>query len=100
MATPIEDLYEEHIRPLSPAEQLRLVELIAREMARVGEAGTPEPRSLPRSLMELHGLGAEIWGGVDAQWYVDHLRGEWGTTAISEADRSRRHEWSQPHQKS
>lgn len=73
MATRIEDIYIEWIKPLPPAEQLRLMELIAREMARVGEAGTPEPRDL----MDLHGLGAEIWGGVDAQKYVDSLRGEW-----------------------
>ena len=27
--------------------------------------------------MELHGLGAEIWEGVDAQEYVNELRKEW-----------------------
>jgi hypothetical protein len=27
--------------------------------------------------MELHGLGAEIWQGIDAQEYVDQLRSEW-----------------------
>jgi hypothetical protein len=73
VATRIEDLYEQYIRPLQPAEQLRLVELIARGMARVGEAGATHPQNL----MALHGLGAEIWGGVDAQEYVDDLRGEW-----------------------
>lgn len=73
MATRIEDLYEQYIRPLPPAEQLRLVDLIAKEMARVGEAGAAHPQNL----MKLHGLGAEIWGGVDAQQYVDELRGEW-----------------------
>ena len=30
-----------------------------------------------RSIMELHGLGAEIWEGIDAQEYVDELRKEW-----------------------
>ena len=30
-----------------------------------------------RSLMELAGLGAEIWQGVDAQEYVNQLRSEW-----------------------
>ena len=30
-----------------------------------------------RSIMELHGLGAEIWEGVDAQEYVNGLREEW-----------------------
>ena len=73
MATRIEELYEQHIKPLSAAEQLRLVELIAREIARTTQAATPRSRSL----MELHGLGAEIWGCIDAQQYVDELRGEW-----------------------
>jgi hypothetical protein len=27
--------------------------------------------------MELHGLGAEIWQGIDAQEYVEQLRSEW-----------------------
>ena len=35
-----------------------------------------EPRP-DRSLMELHGLRAEIWQGIDAQQYVNELRGAW-----------------------
>ncbi|MCK6457196.1 MAG: hypothetical protein L6Q92_11790 [Phycisphaerae bacterium] len=30
-----------------------------------------------RSILELEGLGAEIWVGVDARQYVDELRDEW-----------------------
>jgi hypothetical protein len=30
-----------------------------------------------RSLLELEGLGAEMWKGMDAQKYVDELRDEW-----------------------
>jgi hypothetical protein len=30
-----------------------------------------------RSIMELHGLGTEIWEGIDAQEYGDKLREEW-----------------------
>lgn len=30
-----------------------------------------------RSLLELHGLGREIWQGVDAVDYVRKLRDEW-----------------------
>ena len=30
-----------------------------------------------RSLMELEGLGTEIWAGEDAQAYVNRLRDEW-----------------------
>lgn len=29
------------------------------------------------SLLELEGLGAELWANVDAAKYVDALRGEW-----------------------
>lgn len=32
-----------------------------------------------RSILELRGLGKEIWQGVDAQTYVDRLREEWDT---------------------
>ncbi|MCI0440985.1 MAG: hypothetical protein L0177_17925 [Chloroflexi bacterium] len=72
MATLIEDLYEQHIKPLPIAEQLRLVELIARETAKSSEAAT----SGKHDIMELHGLGAEIWEGIDAQEYVNELRRE------------------------
>lgn len=30
-----------------------------------------------RDIMELHGLGKEIWEGIDAQEYVNQLRSEW-----------------------
>ncbi len=73
MATLIEDLYEQHIKPLPIAEQLRLVELIARETAKSSEAVA----SSKHDIMELHGLGAEIWEGIDAQEYVNQLRREW-----------------------
>ena len=69
----IEQLYERHIKPLPSHEQLKLVELIARKMARNRDV-TKHPK---RSIMELHGLGAEIWEGVDAQEYVNKLREEW-----------------------
>jgi len=69
----IEQLYERHIKPLPSHEQLKLVELIARKMARDRDAAK-HPK---RSIMELHGLGAEIWEGIDAQEYVNKLREEW-----------------------
>ena len=30
-----------------------------------------------RSIMELEGLGKEIWSGIDAQEYVDRERDSW-----------------------
>jgi hypothetical protein len=68
-----EDIYEQHIKPLPEAKQLRLVELIAHRLAATA-AHTPQPQ---RSLLELEGLGADMWQGIDAQQYVDELRKEW-----------------------
>jgi hypothetical protein len=69
----VEDIYEHHIRALSASERLRLIELIASKL--VAEATRAGQRQ--RSLLELEGLGAEIWQGIDAQHYVDELRQEW-----------------------
>ena len=68
-----EQLYEQQIKLLPAAERLRLVAMIAHDLATTTVA--PGPRQ--RSLLELEGLGAEIWEGIDAQEYVDELRKEW-----------------------
>ena len=68
----VEQLYERQIKPLPPNERLKLVALIANELAREIEEGE-RPK---RSIMELDGLGAEIWEGMDVQEYVNKLRGE------------------------
>lgn len=72
MPANLEQIYREHIAPLPAAEQLKLIEKVARELA--VQKGEP---AKTRSIMELHGLGAEIWEGVDAQEYVNKLREEW-----------------------
>ena len=72
VGTKAQALYEAEIRKLPPDERLRLVELITRDLADA-ELGT-RPR---RSILELRGLGAEIWRGIDAQDYVSELRDEW-----------------------
>ena len=69
----VDEIYEQHIRPLPAADRLRLVELIACELS--AGVGHDLPRS--RSLLELEGLGAEIWQSIEAQAYVDKLRSEW-----------------------
>jgi hypothetical protein len=68
----IEQLYERQIRGLSPDDRIRLLQLIARDLV---EPDSSDRRK--RSIMELEGLGAEIWEGVDAQQYVNELRKEW-----------------------
>lgn len=73
MGVRLDRLYEEHVRPLSDKEQLRLVERIVQGIA--GHQGDGEARS--RDIMDLHGKGAELWHGVDAAGYVEELRREW-----------------------
>ncbi len=69
----VEQLYQQYIKPIPVAEQLELISLISRKLIRPSE---PKKRK-QRSLLELEGLGSEIWKGVDAQKYVDDLRDEW-----------------------
>ena len=55
----------------------------------IGEGGALEGGDLverdetrqERSLLELEGMGAEIWKGLDAQAYVNDLRQEWDQDA-------------------
>ena len=72
MQASIEELYTRHIRPRPREERLRLVELTTQDLA----AEQPDDAH-NLDITELHGLGKEIWNGVDAQAYVDELRSEW-----------------------
>ncbi|MDQ3374242.1 MAG: hypothetical protein M3521_10195 [Acidobacteriota bacterium] len=74
MQANIETIYQQHIKPLTHDEQLKLLSKIAGELAN-GRGETESNKK--RSIMELHGLGAEIWEGIDAQEYVNELRNEW-----------------------
>jgi hypothetical protein len=56
---------------LSQREQLRLIQELA---ARRNLEPSPEQ---PRSILELCGLGKEIWRGIDAQQYVRNERSSW-----------------------
>jgi ribosomal protein S6 len=56
---------------LSHEEQLRLIEEL-RARANEGAAHVPQ-----HSIMELRGLGKEIWQGIDAQEYVNQERASW-----------------------
>lgn len=69
----IDEMYRQSILPLPPAERLRLLARIAEDLSLAQSID----RAQPHSLLELDGLGADIWQGVDAQRYVDGLRGEW-----------------------
>lgn len=69
----VEQLYERHIKPLQPAERLRLAAIITQDLA----TNVTHEKPGQRSLLELEGLGAEIWESIDAQEYVNQLRAEW-----------------------
>ncbi len=71
----ISDLYKRQIKRRSAKERLRIAQWILTDLAGEQAQVTSEPAA--RSLLELEGLGADVWEGVDAQAYVDELRSEW-----------------------
>lgn len=60
------------IKNLRPEEQLRLIEIIS---ARLKKNLKLEEKK--HSVMELEGLGADIWENIDAQEYVYKERESW-----------------------
>jgi hypothetical protein len=73
MTAQADELYERSIRRLPRAERLRLQQLLTLDLAGEETAG----QAGERSLLDLAGLGAGIWRGIDAQAYVTALRDEW-----------------------
>ncbi len=65
----VEEIYEQHIRALPLAKRLQLAGRIVADAA--AEAAPA------RRLLELDGLGASLWQGVNAQEHIDALRDEW-----------------------
>lgn len=78
MATNAAEIYEEYIRGLPTGERIRLLALIADDLASERAATEKPPR---HSLLDLHGLGKGVWEGVDAQEYVNRLRDGWHDVA-------------------
>ncbi|GAX40467.1 hypothetical protein NIES4075_14330 [Tolypothrix sp. NIES-4075] len=58
---------------LTPDEEMRLIEDLSKSI-RQRVTLTPKPKC---SILELRGLGKEIWNGVDAQEYVNQERDSW-----------------------
>jgi hypothetical protein len=56
---------------LTPDEQLQLLADIA---AVLRQQVTAEPQ---HSIMELKGLGKEVWEGIDVEKYIDKERNSW-----------------------
>ena len=58
-------------RRLTSADQLRLLEELAGSLRR------QDSTRRRRSILDLQGLGKEIWRDVDAQEYIDQERDSW-----------------------
>ena len=71
MATePSRDLLNQ-IRALDPSEQRQLIVEIQRMLVS-NERRTPVPR-----ILDLSGLGKEIWEGIDVDAYLNNERDSW-----------------------
>ncbi len=68
----IDELSVRHIKPLAHAEQRQLLARLTHDLAHEDRTA-----SHAHSLLELEGLGAELWQGDDAQAYIHALRDEW-----------------------
>lgn len=64
--------YVDGIQYLEPEDQLRIVEIISANLKK-----SLRKKKQEHSLMELEGLGAEIWKDVDAYVYVSTERESW-----------------------
>jgi hypothetical protein len=64
------NIYDEYIRPLSREQRLVLLNLLQAELY------NGEDKDHHHNILELRGLGKEIWQGVDANEYVSTLREE------------------------
>ena len=71
MSSNTKNIYDEHIKSLPREQQVQLRDLLQTELEGGNDNG---PR---HSILELHGLGKEIWQGVDPKEYVRKLRDEW-----------------------
>lgn len=61
----------QQIKSLNPEEQVCLLE----ELTAI--VHNPTPAQPKRTIMELEGLGKEIWQGIDAQEYINRERDSW-----------------------
>lgn len=59
------------VENLTLGEQMRLIEELK---TIVSHCKQPQPK---RSIMELEGLGKEIWQNISAQEYIDQERRSW-----------------------
>ena len=78
----IEEIYQQHIKPLSPAERLRLIEITAHELV------TPIGENVAtgrHDWLAVRRIAPNLLEGEDAQ--------EWVSRTRRDADESREHQW-------
>jgi len=71
MSSSPENIYDEYIKPLSREQRLVLLDILQAEL------NNGEDENRRHSILELHGLGKDIWQGIDPNEYVRTLREEW-----------------------
>lgn len=59
------------------ADVTRLLEAVPRREGSTSVVLSATGHERERSILELEGLGKEIWEGVDPRKYIDELRDEW-----------------------
>lgn len=74
------DVHSEHllrlILQLNETEQLRLIERVIALMRARSKENASQNRGA-RSLLELRGLGKELWDNVNANLYINEERNSW-----------------------
>jgi hypothetical protein len=74
----VDELYARHIKRLSLRQRIQLLQRLTSDLEQQVAEQLPSAVHPVRSIMELHGLGKEMWGETtEAQTYVNQLRGEW-----------------------
>ena len=71
MSSNTKNIYEEHIKLLPREQQVQLLNILRDELEKGDDNGKRH------SILDLHGLGKEIWQGVNPKEYVNKLRDEW-----------------------
>jgi hypothetical protein len=71
MSPNTKNIYDQYIKPLPREQQVQLLSLSPNELENGSDHGQPH------GILELDGLGKEIWQGVHPQDYVSNLRDEW-----------------------
>ena len=70
----VREIYERHVQPLSEAERLQLLALVAEKLA---EGTEPQTHERLHNIKEFYGIARDNRIGIDAQEYVNRLRAEW-----------------------